>query len=281
MAASSARSTGWMRRRRHASEHQRTSSQPLASERRQVMLRPQPLQTFGAGGAAPAKDGPPVRSVSTRFGYCTDMTTSSALMPLSAAPSRRRRLAAAILALSVMLVGCGRGGSDDTDLGAPSVEPGQAIPVSGRSGLVLWDLSPSGTYVFVKDSEEDAPVPADSAAITAAADAIKAWLDTVLSERNRGETTTVDATEVDGRAFATAIGADGPQTDGFPNLQVSGATYLIEIGYLGKPGWAQARVESTLTDTTGASADTVRLDTFLFAIDESGGLEFLGLEVAP
>jgi hypothetical protein len=207
------------------------------------------------------------------------MSTSPTLMPLSAAPSRRRRLAAAALALSIALVGCGRG--DDTDLGAPSVEPGQAIPVSGRSGLVLWDVSPSGTYVFVKDSEADEPVPADSAAITAAADAVKAWLDTVLSERNRGETTTVDATEVDGRAFATAIGADGPQTDGFPNLQVSGATYLIEIGYLGKPGWAQARVESTLTDATGASADTVRLDTFLFAIDESGGLEFLGLEVAP
>jgi len=208
------------------------------------------------------------------------MSTSPTLMPLSAATSRRRRLAAAALALSIALVGCG-GGDDDTDLGAPSVEAGQAIPVSGRSGLVLWDLSPSGTFVFVKDSEEDAPVPADSAAITAAADAIKAWLDTVLSERNRGETTTVDATEVDGPAFATAIGADGPRTDGFPNLQVSGATYLIEIGYLGTPGWAQARVESTLTDATGASADTVRLDTFLFAIDESGGLEFLGLEVAP
>ncbi len=203
-------------------------------------------------------------------------------MPRPSAPSRSRRLTAAAIALSIALVGCGRGGGgDDTDLGAPAVEPGQAMPVSGRSGLVLWDLSPSGTSVFVKGSEADEAVPADSAAITAAADAIKAWLDTVLSERNRGETTTVDASEVDGRAFATAIGADGPQTDGFPNLQVSGATYLIEIGYLGKPGWAQARVESTLTDATGMSADAVRLDTFLFAIDESGGLEFLGLEVAP
>lgn len=162
-----------------------------------------------------------------------------------------------------------------------AAEPGQAVPVSGRSGLVLWDLSPSGTYVFAAGSEEDEPVPADSAAITAAAEAITAWLDTVLSERNRGETTMVAATEVDERAFATAIGADGPQTDGFPDLQVTAATYLIEIGYLGAPGWAQARVESTLTDASGAIADSIRLDTFIFAIDGSGGLEFLGLEVAP
>jgi hypothetical protein len=201
-------------------------------------------------------------------------------VPSPSAPSRRRRLVAAALAVSIVLVGCGRGGGED-EPAAPVIEAGQATPVSGRSGLVLWDLSPSGTYVFVQGSADDEAVPADSAAITAAAEAIKAWLDTVLSERNRGETTTVDATEVDGRAFATAIGADGPQTNGFPNLQVSGATYLIEIGYLGTPGWAQARVESTLTDATGATADTVRLDTFLFAITESGGLEFLGLEVAP
>jgi hypothetical protein len=210
------------------------------------------------------------------------MSTSSRPTPSSAASARsssRRRLTVATLALSILLVGCGSGG--DTDEPAPLAEPGQATPVSGRSGLVLWDLSPSGTYVFVEGSPEDAPVPADSAAITAAAEAIKTWLDTVLSERNRGETTTVDATEVDGRAFATAIGADGPQVDGFPSLQVSAATYLIEIGHLGKPGWAQVRVETTLTDATGASADVVRLQTFLFAIDESGGLEFLGLEVAP
>lgn len=201
-------------------------------------------------------------------------------MSLSAAPSRRRRLLAATLASALLLTGCG-GGDDQPALVEPAAEPGQAVPVSGRSGLVLWDLSPSGTFVFVKGSEDDEPVPADSAAITAAAEAITAWLDKVLSERNRGETTTVAATEVDGRAFATAIGADGPQTDGFPNLQVTAATYLIEIGYLGTPGWAQARVESTLTDATGATADSVRLDTFLFTIDESGGLEFLGLEVAP
>jgi hypothetical protein len=207
------------------------------------------------------------------------MLTTKTSLPLPAASDRRRRLLAATLATAVVLAGCSRGG-DEPDLAAPAAEPGQAVPVSGRSGLVLWDLSPSGTYVFVKGSTEDEPVPADSAAITAAATAITAWLDTVLSERNRGETTTVDATEVDGRAFATAIGADGPQTAGFPNLQVTGATYLIEIGYLGTPGWAQARVESTLTDATGATADSVRLDTFIFAIDESGGLEFLGLEVA-
>lgn len=208
------------------------------------------------------------------------MTTSHAPLSLPAAPSRRRRLLAATLASALLLAGCGGGDDDQPALVEPAAEPGQAVPVSGRSGLVLWDLSPSGTFVFVKGSEDDEPVPADSAAITAAAEAITAWLDTVLSERNRGETTTVDATEVDGRAFATAIGADGPQTDGFPNLQVTAATYLIEIGYLGTPGWAQARVESTLTDATGATADTVRLDTFIFAIDESGGLEFLGLEVA-
>jgi hypothetical protein len=200
-------------------------------------------------------------------------------MPLPAAPSRRRRLLAATIASALLLAGCG--GSDEPDLAEPAAEPGQAVPVSGRSGLVLWDLSPSGTFVFVAGTEEDEPVPADSAAITAAAEAITGWLDTVLSERNRGETTTVAATEVDEDAFATAIGADGPQTAGFPNLQVTAATYLIEIGYLGTPGWAQARVESTLTDATGATADSVRLDTFIFAIDESGGLEFLGLEVAP
>jgi len=211
------------------------------------------------------------------------MTNPPLLLSAGVAAPRgpsRRRVAAVVLAVSIALTGCGRGGDVEPDA-AVVVEPGQAIPVSGRSGLVLWDLSPSGTFVFVPGSEDDEPVPADSAAITAAAEAIKTWLDTVLSERNRGETTTVDATGVDGRAFARAIGADGPQTSGFPNLQVSGATYLIEIGYLGTPGWAQARVESTLTDATGASADTVRLDTFLFAITESGGLEFLGLEVAP
>jgi hypothetical protein len=208
------------------------------------------------------------------------MITPPASPSPSAAPSRRRRLAAAALAASILLVGCGRGG-DEPDLSAPVVEPGQAMPVSGRSGLVLWDLSPSGTYVFVTGSADDEAVAADSAAVNAAAEAIKAWLDTVLSERNRGETTTVDATEVDGRAFATAIGADGPQIAGLPGLQVSAATYLIEIGYLGGPGWAQVRVETVLTDMSGATPDAVRLQTFLFAIDESGGLEFLGLEVAP
>ena len=201
-------------------------------------------------------------------------------MPLPAAPSHRRRLLAATLASALLLAGCG-GGGDEPEIAEPSAEPGQAVPVSGRSGLVLWDLSPSGTFVFVAGSEDDEPVPADSAAITAAGEAVTAWLDAVLSERNRGETTTVAATEVDENAFATAIGADGPQTSGFPNLQVTAATYLIEIGYLGTPGWAQARVESTLSDATGAAADSVRLDTFIFAIDESGGLEFLGLEVAP
>ena len=181
---------------------------------------------------------------------------------------------------AIVLTGCNRDRGGDT---APSdLEPGQPIEVTGRAGLVFHDLSTSGTFVFRGGTPGDLPIEADEAAIQATTDAIRAWLDTVLSERNRGLTTTAAASEVDAAAFAAALGVDGPATDGVLDTQVVTATYLIEIGYLGQPGWALARVESRLVAADAPDTEIGRrLDTFVFAVDESGALEFLALEVAP
>jgi len=195
-------------------------------------------------------------------------------------PTRGRRATAAALVAAVVLAGCG--GVDEPAAEAPPAEPGQPIAVTGRAGLVFHDLSTSGTLVFAEGSDGDLPIEADDAAIEAAADAIRAWLDTVLSERNRGLTTTVATSEVDPAAFATAIGADGPATGGVLDTQVANATYLIEVSYLGEPGWALARVESILVDTAAPDTEVARrLDSFVFSIDDAGGVEFLALEVAP
>lgn len=196
-------------------------------------------------------------------------------------PSRGRRAVAVALVAAVVLAGCGRGGDDDVPA-APTVEPGQPIDVSGRAGLVFHDLSTSGTLVFPSGSEGDLPVVADEPAIQAAADAVRDWLDTVLSERNRGLTTTVALSDVDAAAFGRALGTDGPATDGLLDTQVSTATYLIEVAYLGEPGWALARVESVLVASDDPATEIGRrLDSFVFTIDESGAVEFVALEVAP
>jgi len=193
---------------------------------------------------------------------------------------RRARRLAAVAALAVLLAACGRGGDEPIGGASPDVpvvRRGEPVAVSGRSGLVLWDVSPAGTKVFVEGSEADQPVPPDQAALTAAADAAATWLDAVLTERNAGLTTTVSATEVDAAAFALAMGMDGPATDGVLDTQITAATYLVEIGYLGTPGWMQVRVESRLADPDGNQS--TRLDTFIFAVEDDGSLTFLALEV--
>jgi hypothetical protein len=194
--------------------------------------------------------------------------------------ARARRGALIALSTAIVLTGCGRGGSDDP--AAPDLEPGQPIEVTGRAGLVFHDLSTSGTLVFPGGSDGDLPIESDEPAIQATADAIRAWLDQVLSERNQGLTTTVAASDVDAAAFAAAFGVDGPATDGVLDTQVGNATYLIEVAYLGRPGWALARVESLLVAAEDPGTEIARrLDTFVFAVDASGAVEFLALEVAP
>jgi len=197
-------------------------------------------------------------------------------------PTRSLRTVAALLAAAVLVAGCGRDGGTSADGPAP-LEAGQPIAVTGRAGLVLHDLSTSGTLVFAGGTAGDARVPADEPAIQAAADAVRAWLDEVLSERNRGLTTTVEASEVDATAFARALGIDGPAAeDGVLDLQVSNATYLIEVAYLGQPGWALARVESILVAAEDPTTEVGRrLDSFVFIIDESGAVAFVAVEVAP
>ena len=194
--------------------------------------------------------------------------------------ARGRRAALIALSTAIVLTGCGRGGGDDA--AAPDLEPGQPIEVTGRPGLATHDLSTSGTLVFPGGSAGDLRIEHDLDDVKAAADAIRAWLDQVLSERNRGLTTTVGASAVDAAAFAVALGVTGPATDGVLDTQVSGANYLIHVAYLGQPGWAFARVESLLaaSDEPGTVIGR-RLDTFVFAVDESGAVEFLALEVAP
>ncbi len=201
----------------------------------------------------------------------------SSSLPAAGLRPRRVRTAAALAATALVLAACG-GGDEEAAPGdeAPVVEAGQPVEVIGRSGLVLWDVSPSGTKVFVEGSEADQPVEPDQTAITTAADAVASWLDAVLTERNAGLTTTVAATEVDADAFATAMGMDGPATNGVLDSQITAATYLVEIGYLGTPGWMQVRVESTLGDPDGNRS--TRLDTFIFAVEDDGALTFLGLE---
>jgi len=197
--------------------------------------------------------------------------------------ARGRHAALITLSTAIVLTGCGRGGGGDSDVAAPpDLAPGQPITVTGRAGLVFHDLSPSGTLVFPAGSDSDLPIESDEPAIQAASAAIRTWLDTVISERNQGLTTTVAASGVDATAFAVAFGVDQPATEGVLDVQVANATYLIEIAYLGKPGWALARVESVLVTVDAPDTEIGRrLDTFVFAVDATGAIEFLALEVAP
>jgi len=192
-----------------------------------------------------------------------------------------RRAVLVVVASAVVLTGCGRD-SSEPDATGPQIEAGQPISVVGRAGLVLHDLSTSGTLVFPGSTPGDLPVEADEDAVRAASDTIRGWLDLVLTERNQGLTTTVAMSEVDPAAFGAALGVGGPTTDGVLDTQVGRATYLIEVAYLGAPGWALARVESILV-ASGDPATEIgrRLDTFVFSIDETGAVEFLALEVAP
>jgi hypothetical protein len=192
---------------------------------------------------------------------------------------RGTRAALLAVAAAVILAGCGREADDDA---APDLEPGQPIEVAGRAGLVFHDVSTSGTLVFPEGSDGDQLVDSDEAAIQATSNAVRAWLDDVLSERNRGSTATVEATEVDASGFGAAFGVGGPSTDGVLDVQIASANYLIEVAYLGEPGWALARVESMLVAADDPATEVGRrLDTFVFAVDESGAIEFLALEVAP
>jgi hypothetical protein len=199
----------------------------------------------------------------------------------SLSPARRRRVLVGLLAAAIVLTGCGRGGDDPAADGG-DLPAGVAVEVTGRAGLVFHDVSTSGTLVFPVGSTGDTPVPADRVALSASADAIAAWLDQVLTERNVGATTTLSTTAVDAAAVGAALGIGGPSTDGVLDEQVVGATYLIEIAHLGGPGWALARVESRLAPLTDPTAESGRrLDTFVFAIGADGTVEFLALEVAP
>lgn len=196
----------------------------------------------------------------------------------SSLPARGPRAVAAALVATLVLTGCSR----SSEVADDSPEPGQPIEVLGRAGFVFHDVSTSGTLVFRSGSAGDLPVEEDEAAVRAAADAVKTWLDQVLTERNVGLSTTVARSDVDAVAVARALGVDGPATDGVLDTQVARAVYLIEVAFLGQPGWALARVESILV-ATDAPADEVgrRLDTFVFTVDESGTVEFVALEVAP
>ena len=197
----------------------------------------------------------------------------------SSLPARGRHAVAAVLVAAVVLAGCGR---DDDDVVEPTVEPGQPIDVSGRARLILDDLSAHETLVFPAGTDGDEPVPADQAALEDAANAMRDWLNDVLSERNRGLTTTVALSEVDVAAFRAALGVDGPAAEGVLETQVAQAEYDIRIGYLGRPGWAYVRVDSMLVASDDPATEIGRrLDTFVFTIDDSGTLEFVAVEVGP
>lgn len=193
---------------------------------------------------------------------------------------RRRRALVAFLAIAVVVASCSRGGDDAAE--EPVNVPGEPIEVVGRPGLVFHDVSPAGTLVFQQTDPRDRPVEADADALSAAALTISSWLNTVLTERNRGETTTVARSEVDARSFAAAIGIDATPAGELPELQVVTATYLIELAHLGTPGWAIARVDSQLAELDAPDTPlSRRLDTFVFSIDATGTLQFLALEVGP
>jgi hypothetical protein len=197
--------------------------------------------------------------------------------PSASRPRRRRASLVVAAAACLVLAACG-GGSGDGDA-APVLTGPQTV--TGIPGLILWDLSPAGTKVYAAGSALDVPVASDSAAVSTFGDAVAAWLDTVLTERNLGTTTTFGASGLDAAAFATAFGITAPGTP--PATQVVAASYLIELGYLGDPAWATVRVESTVQDLSDPAATPVkRLDVFVMtASPTTGAPELLAYEAAP
>jgi len=195
-------------------------------------------------------------------------------VPHSASTRPPRRLAALVASLALIAAGCGGDGVRPGEGSAP-IEGAQTV--TGVAGLVLWDLSPAGTYVFPKGSPKDAPIVQDTAAVEAFRLGITTWLDTILTESNSGSTTTLAATGLDVTTFATAHGT-GAGTP--PTNQIVSANYLIEVGYLGDPGWATVRVEMTIVDLTNQSVPpTTRVDTFVFA-EGATGPELIAYEAA-
>lgn len=191
------------------------------------------------------------------------METPSRMRRVARPERRRRSVAIAIAAaIALALVGCGRG--DDPAAGpgtAPSTITGPQ-QVTGIPGTVRWDLSPSGTQVFVKGSPQDAPILPDDAAITAFGTAISTYLDQVLTERNNGQSTTFATSGLDVAGFEAAL----EMTSGsVPDLQIVSSTYLIEINHLGGPSFALVRVESELVSLSDPEARPVeRRDSYVF-----------------
>jgi hypothetical protein len=193
-------------------------------------------------------------------------------IPLTRRPARTtrpRRALALALASALLLVGCGRA-SDDGPSGAAPTEISGPQQVTGIPGIVRWDLSPSGTQVFVAGSPQDAPILPDEAAITAFGTAITTYLDAVLTERNNGQSTTFAASGLDVAGFEAAFGFTSGAA---PDTQIVAATYLIEINHLGGPAWALARVELELVDLNDQSAPrTERRESFVFVPTPGSGV---------
>lgn len=188
-----------------------------------------------------------------------------------ARPERRRRPIAIAIAAAIALTLVGCGGGDESAAGpgtAPSAISGPQ-QVTGIPGVVRWDLSPSGTQVFVKGSPQDAPILPDDAAITAFGTAIGTYLDQVLTERNNGETTTFAASGLDVAGFEAALAMTAGSV---PDLQIVSSTYLIEVSHLGGPSFALVRVQSTLVSISDPSATPVeRRDSFVFVPTPGSG----------
>lgn len=187
-------------------------------------------------------------------------------MRRDARSERPRRVAALLIASALLVTGCG--GGDEAGPGAPSEISGPQ-QVLGIPGVVRWDLSPSGTQVFVKDSPQDAPILPDEAAITAFGESITTYLDTVLTERNNGDSTTFATSGLDVAGFEAALEFVAGEV---PDTQIVSATYLIEIDHLGGPAWALARVELvtvSLSDQTAAPRE--RRESFVFVPTPGSG----------
>lgn len=187
--------------------------------------------------------------------------------PRTRRPDRSGPRSLALVAAAALLVtACG---------GGEGVRPGQdllsgPVAVTGIPGLVRFDLSPARTQVFPPGSPQDTPIAAEDAAITAFGEAITAWLNTVLTERNNGQVTTFAATGLDATRFQAAFEfVDGTT----PTTQIVEATYLIEVNHLGAPGWALVRVETVLVDAGDLSKPPVeRRESFVFVPAEGTGL---------
>ena len=194
------------------------------------------------------------------------MDTSSP-MRRDARPERPRRLAALLIVSALLVAGCG-GGDEAGPGGAPSEISGPQ-QVLGIPGVVRWDLSPSGTQVFVKGSPQDAPILPDEAAITAFGEAITSYLDTVLTERNNGDSTTFATSGLDVAGFEAAFDFTSGQV---PDTQIVAATYLIEIDHLGGPAFALARVELSIVSLSDQSAaPRERRESFVFVPTPGSG----------